>query len=77
MLGNTLKTWGTYWELNENLMRTLWEHNKNNINLAPPPSLYTKKDPNACDFTFLVARFFSRTYVLCHFWPRLMARVKL
>jgi len=62
MLRNTLKTWGTYWEFNENLMRTLREHNKNNINLAPPPSLNEKKDPNACYFTFLVAINFSHTY---------------
>jgi hypothetical protein len=35
MLGNTLRTWGTYWEPDENLVGTPWEPEENEKNPSP------------------------------------------
>jgi len=34
---------GTHWEFDENKLKTLWEHNGNNINLATQSSPQKKK----------------------------------
>jgi len=36
-LGNTVGTWGTYWELKKNLVGTHWEPEKNEKKKSFPP----------------------------------------
>jgi hypothetical protein len=38
MLGNTLRTWGTYWEPDENLKGTYWEHIGNQMKMKKIPA---------------------------------------
>jgi hypothetical protein len=58
MLGNTLGTWGTYWELIGNLLITKWEQNKSNTPTSPPSPLPHPKEIlgplGACYLTSLV-----------------------
>jgi len=43
MLGNTLGTWGTYWELKGNILRTHSEPKMKKKSLPPPPNLKGKQ----------------------------------
>jgi tRNA U54 and U55 pseudouridine synthase Pus10 len=35
--GKTLQNWGTYWELERNIVQTHWETGKHEKKILPPP----------------------------------------